>query len=277
MSTIGNNHSRSAIGDSLHILMWCVLLTGAIYGQEKQSQPETLPYAVDRANLPHAIASVKSGDFGPSDVELIARVGAVEAVPMLEEKFGRTEDALDKAHIASALVRLGDKKDIFWDFLVEQATQAVESDAPNFMGHDSQGKSVPGPSPEFEAWVRAHNLDPTGLGEKQMYLAPGPVAFIALTRDARAVPLLRRGLLSPNYMIEIVAAKGLAEIGDKDSIPLIIEACKKAPAEEAAAIAESLVYFDDHDAQSAVDRYISKDAAKIYREARAHGRKPFGN
>jgi hypothetical protein len=71
-------------------------------------------------------------------------------------------------------------------------------------------------------------------------------------------------------MIEIFAAMGLAEIGDKESIPLIIDASKRAPAEPAAAIAESLVYFDDISAQSAVDQLVPKDRAKLVRDARAN-------
>ena len=107
-----------------------------------------------------------------------------------------------------------------------------------------------------------------------MYLAPGPVGLLALTGDPRAIPILRRGLLSPNHMIGIVAATGLAEMQDRDSIPLIIQACKRAPADVAAVIAaESLLYFDDPKAQSAVDEYVPKDAAKIYRDARAHDKK----
>jgi PBS lyase HEAT-like repeat len=74
-------------------------------------------------------------------------------------------------------------------------------------------------------------------------------------------------------MIEIAAAEGLAELQDKESIPLIIQACERAPAEAAGVIAQSLVYFDDPEAQGAVDRYIPKDRSKILREARAQGKK----
>ena len=78
-------------------------------------------------------------------------------------------------------------------------------------------------------------------------------------------------------MIVIEAAMGLAQMQDKDSIPLIIEACKRAPKGFDSGIAEaSLVLFDDSQAQSAVDTYVPKDRAKTKREARAHGLKPFG-
>jgi hypothetical protein len=78
-------------------------------------------------------------------------------------------------------------------------------------------------------------------------------------------------------MIEALAAEGLAEPQDVSSVPLIVQACGKASAEQAQIIARSLVYFDDPEAQRAVDKYVSKDAAKIHREARAQGKKPLSN
>jgi hypothetical protein len=97
--------------------------------------------------------------------------------------------------------------------------------------------------------------------------------FLALTADPRGIPLLRRALSSPNHMIAIFAALGLAEIHDDASIPMIIQACQKLPADAAVAMAESLVYFDGSDAQNAVDQFIPKDIAKVYRNAKAGGRK----
>jgi HEAT repeat protein len=125
--------------------------------------------------------------------------------------------------------------------------------------------------------MKAHNLSPSSeLFEDSFYMMPSSMLFLGWTRDARAIPLLRRGLLSPNHQIEIVAAMELAKVGDKGSIPLIIDACRRAPADAAAAMAQSLVYFDDPAAQGAVDQYIPKDRAKMYREARAQGKnKPF--
>jgi HEAT repeat protein len=137
---------------------------------------------------------------------------------------------------------------------VRQAVPAIESDAPPIASYDSQGKLVPGPSPEF----------------------PGKVLMLAVTGDPRGIPLLRQALSSSNVMIQIFAAEGLAQMKDKDSIPLIIAACQRAPAEAAAAIARSLVYFDDLQAQSAADRYLPNESAKALREAKAKGMNGFG-
>jgi HEAT repeats len=267
-----NIHLRGAMREVL-LLVCCVLLAGVTSGQTVQDQPRKRLYEVDRANVADAIAKVKSGDFAGVHVDLIGRAGAVEAIPILREQFVRIQDPLDKAKIAQVLIKLGDKDDTYWDFLVKLATPALESDAPDFMSYDSQGKSVPGPSPEFVAWAEAHNLPHSSAGEDSVYVLPGKVGLLGLTGDSKAIPLLRRALSSPNHMIETMAALGLAEIQDKDSIPLIIEACKRAPAEAAAVMAESLVYFDDAEAQRAVDTYIPKDAAKVFRQARAQGKK----
>jgi HEAT repeat protein len=263
----------------VNVLVLSVSLIAVVYGQ--QSQTNTPAYAADKANLADAIAKVKSGNFVLVHIDMIAKADAVEAIPALKEQFGRSNDPLVKGKIASALVRLGDKDNIYWDFVVTQATPALESDAPEFMNLDPQAKTGAGPSPEFIAWAKAHNVPPNGpngtAAEDAMVWFPGKVMLLGLTGDRRAIPLLRQALLSPNHMIEIAAANGLAEIQDKESIPLIIEACKKAPPAAAALIAEPLIYFDDIEAQSAVDTYIPKERAKILREAKAEGKKtPLG-
>jgi hypothetical protein len=276
---MSDNYYPSAICRVLRILVSCALLAGAAcqnYGQ--QSQPEKLAYAADIANVPDAVARVKSGKFAAVHVDLIARANAVEAIPALKEQFERVQNPLLKTKIAAALVRMkGDKDNAHWDFLVKQAMPVLESDAPDFKGYDSQGKAVSSPSPEFQAWAKTHNVSPDSAAEDSIYMLPGRVLLLGWSRDRRAIPLLRQGLSSPNHMVQIMAALGLVEIGDKDSIPLIIAACNKMPAEPAATVAEALVYFDDPQAQSAVDKFLTKDMAKIVRDARADGRGPLGS
>ncbi len=272
-----NTHMRGAMREVL-LLVCCALPTSNALGQAVQGEPGKRVYEANKDNVADAIAKVKSGDFARVHVDLIGRAGATEAIPVLKEQFARVQDPLDKAKIAQVLIKLGDKDDTYWDFLVQQATPALESDAPDFMSYDSRGKSSPGPSQAFVAWVKAHNLPQASAGEDSVYVLPGKVGLLSLTGDARAIPLLRRALSSPNHMIATAAAMGLAEIQDRESIPLIIEACKRAPAEAASVMAESLVYFDDTEAQRAVDTYIPKDAAKTFREARARGKKtPWSN
>lgn len=270
--TISNIKRRGGIG---RLLLWCALLTGAAYGQTEQAQPQKLAYGVDRANVPDAIAKVKSGEFGAIHVDLIVRAGTPEAIAVLKEQYVRVQDPLLKAKIAAGLLRLGDKDDSYWNFLSNYAKPAVESDFPDFASNGSQGKMPTEPTPEFEAWVKAHNLTPKDAEE--FFQLPVRLVLLGWSEDPRAVPLLRQALSSPNPTIQIIAATGLAEVGDKSSVPLIIGACRKSPA-HAEAIAQALVYFDDNEAQSAVDEFIPKDKAKVYRDAKANGKvKPLSS
>ena len=209
-------------------------------------------------------------------VEQLARADVVQSVPMLEKKFDRTQDPIDKAHVASVLIQLGDNTGKYWDFLEQTVKQAINSDAPAVNRYDKQGRTIPGLSPEFERWAKGHNLSPGDAAEEQLYRVPGIIIFLGATGDTRAIPLLRKGLLSSSHQIQVFAAMALAQLQDRNSVPLIIEACQKAPAEVAAGIAQSLVFFDDPEAQRAVDRYIPADQAKIFRQARANGEKPLG-
>jgi hypothetical protein len=266
-------------------LLIFAMLAAIAYGQSDRVYPKPQPDkhapAADPGNVPEAIARVKSGDFFAVDVEMIAEFHAVEAVPVLEAQFARTQDPqpgqiapLDKEHIASGLVRLGDQDPAYWDFLMKSATAAVESDVSDPFLYDAQGKASSANSAELATWAKALNFSLTDAGQEALFRTIA-VSYLAMTGDPRATPLLRQALLARNFMIANQAALGLAMIGDKDSIPLIIEACKRAPAEGAAEIALSLVYFDDSQAQNAVDKYIPADRAKIYREARAAGKTPF--
>ncbi len=255
---------------ALRFVLGTTLLAYPTHGQTAQSQPE---------QLAAAIASIKSGRFNNVHVETVARAGAAQGVlPELEQQFRDVTDIAKKDRIANALVKLGDKDDTYWKFLLGEATLAVESDLPD-PTHDSQGNVMEQHlSPEIIAWAQAHHVDVSTAAESALIGLPGKVLLLGNTGDPRGLPLLRRALQSHNPMIVVVAAKGLAQLQDKDSIPLIIEACQRAPKGVDGAIAEaSLLFFDDPRAQSAVDTYVPKDRAKLYRDLKAQGLKPFGH
>lgn len=235
----------------LPIALSCVLLPGFAH-----TQPETLANAIDEVNR---------GNY--AYVQQITKLaGNEKAIPILEDLFAHGTDANTKPWIASELVKLGDKDNIYWDLLVKQARETVESDAPDFMNFDAQGKSSVGPSPEFVAWAKSHNVTLESVAFEAVF--PIKLGLLAKTGDPRAIPLLRRGLLAPNHMVEAASAMGLAILKDNDSIPLIVEACKRAPSEAAGAIAMSLLQFHDPEAQSAAEPYLSKDLVNALHEGK---------
>jgi hypothetical protein len=257
-----------ALRKVLYLGVGVALLPCAAFGQVKQNQSD---------DLKASIASVEAGSFSNSDLETVARAGAAPGVlPALEQQFARATDVARQGVVANALVRLGDKDNTYWDFLLQQATLAVDSDLPDPF-RDSQGNSTGRQlSPEFKAWAQTHNVDASTAIYSALYDLPGKVLLLGETGDPRGIPLLRRALQSHNYQIVAWAAKGLALIQDKQSIPLIIAAIQRAPPEDDPLIAESLVYFDDAQAQSAVDTYMPKDKATLARAERARGRGAFG-
>jgi hypothetical protein len=167
-----------------------LLCTSCVFvasGRSPQVQTEKLPYAVDRANVPDAIAKVKSGEFRAVHVDLIARASAIEGIPALKDQFDRVRDPLLKDKIAAALLRLGEKDDKYWEFLVNEAKAALESNTPNFVSYDSEGKAVSAPSPEFEAWLQTSGTSDESAMDDSMYLLPGRVALLGWSGDPRAV------------------------------------------------------------------------------------------
>jgi HEAT repeat protein len=192
-------------------------------------------------------------------------IDPAENVAILKQNFLNTQDERDKAESASALIGLGDKEDIYWDFLLRQATSVLESEASSVMKSDSQEKPIEGTS-SYEAWAKQDRE----FNEMLTF-----VETVAETRDPRGVRLLRRALSSPSF--QSIAAAGLVRARDRESIPLIIDLCKNASPEVARFFASQvLVYFDDPRAQSAVDQYLSKEDAKAAREEKANGVGPLG-
>ena len=138
----------------------------------------------------------------------------------------------------------------------------LEGEVSSAVKSDSQEKQIEGTS-SYEAWAKQDRE----FNEMLTF-----VEIVAETRDPRGIRLLRRALSSPNSETQNSAASGLARAQDMDSVQLIIDVCKNAPPDVASVIAaNALVYFDDPRAQSAVDQYLSKDAAKFAREEKAGG------
>ncbi len=241
-----------------------VLSSTALSAQRGQTVP------TQSEQLETAIASVRSADDGALDVEIIAEAKEVRAIPALEERFGRSSNIDTKSRIASGLVRLGDKDDTYWNLLLEQATLALDSDIP-FPGDQTMDQF----SGAIKAWADAHRISVNTAAESAAYGLPGKVFELAITGDPRGIPLLRRALQSPSPVIVTFAAQGLAEIQDRESIPMIVAACKRRP-KFASLFARSLIYFDDPRAQNALDLYARKEDAKLWRDQRTQGMKPFG-
>ena len=125
--SIRQRNLRVVMLEVLHVAVWCALLVGIGYGQMSQDQVDEVLSAKVRS----MIDSLKQGIFGPATQEQIADAQAGQLVPILEARFVTSQDAEVKARVARALVSLGDKGNAYWDYLVQQAKLAIESDVPS--------------------------------------------------------------------------------------------------------------------------------------------------
>lgn len=248
---------------------------------------------------------VGDGDIKvPSDLEKIAKAHDLRAVPALEEIFDqRRKQTLGikallakipppphqvetsyeaneinlqiEMHIASVLIRLGAKDDLYWNYLAEQTKAALEINMPFPMKTDAQEGPNPPENPKLLSWAKSRNLDQNVVAMFQLMVLPTPITFLASTGDPRGIPLLRQRLTSHNPLIQASAAEGLAVLRDNDSVPLIIATCKKVSASERTLLAKSLLYFDDPQAQAYAALYLPKRTYLYIRQRVSQGHTPF--
>ena len=229
------------------------------------------PLRANQLTIDATLARVDAGSYSGVDVEALSQSGDPRGKIALARQFGIAQDPLLKAKIAESLEELGARDDAYWKYLVQMATPAIESDAPDVFNRDMQGREVPGPSPAFVAWAEAHHQSLDVAGQNAAYLYPGEVGLLGASGDARSIPLLRRALYSPNYLIQAAAAKGLVNCHDSASTPRILEALKKVPADVKPLFAQVLVFIDDPQAQAAVDATLPADWAASLRASKSRG------
>jgi len=289
------------------LLVGCALLIPAVYCWARQAGHGTA-----QGQSPDLVEALKRDSTGVDDgdvkfvgdLERIAKTHDVQAIPVLEEIFDQrrsrtvgvdtllsklprpphqVEDSYEaeelnwrnELHIASVLIRLGVKDDVYWNYLAEQVQATLRLKIPFPWKTDAQEGPNPPTSPKFVAWAKSRNRDQNVAAMFQLRDMPSSVLLLATTDDPRGIPLLRQGLESANPMIQMVSANGLAELHDKQSVPLIIDVCKKASASERNALAESLLYFDDPQAQTYAALNLPKETYLSLRQRIAQGHTPF--
>lgn len=261
---------------TVHILsMALAIIVCVANGQQNPTQSRQAANKPIQTATQRAISRLESGNFAPFDIEVIAESNAAQAIPALETQFERSKDLTIKGKIANALVRLGDKNSLYWDFLVNRVLQVLQDEPPTGITYDTSGKVIPAPSMKLAKWAKKHHMSIQQAWNDATFEAVAAIINLGSSDDKRSVPILRQALASQNDFVKMAAARGLAELRDTASIPLIIDACENSPKDAAAGIAESLAYFDDPTAQHALDEYVPKNTARNLREAIAHGKRPY--
>lgn len=185
-----------------------------------------------------------------------------KVLPDLRDAFFRETQPIPRQSLAAALVRLRDSDPQYFNYLALWARDAVASDLPYSCGFKS-GTTPDGRTefpPDFIAWAQTHNLALSDALRKAAIELPAAVEALGEAADSRALPILLRGLTSPNGCIVRTSAFGLARLHNTVAIEPIIRACKTLGREEPLLMAKALLYFDSGTAQRAAESIIADPA-----------------
>ena len=253
-------------------LLGCLLMLTSLsplgLGQSADERPTPDQEKADDKLL-RLILKVRKSHFDP----LLGQ----SAIPALRQAFASAADEFTKLNLANVLMQYGQKDDAYWSVLYKQAQEIVDSSVPYPLVFDENGKSIRGAlSPEFLQWVKDQNVSKYEAVQKQLGVFPVEFSMMAEVGDPRGLPLLRKGLTSPNFTLRMMAARGLAILGDKDSISSIIQAARTAPSEAQPLIALPLLAFDDSSAREAtkeliIDKKLLESEKKILQEKGPRG------
>jgi HEAT repeat protein len=175
-------------------------------------------------------------------------------IPAMRDAFDRETGTLARQLIAATLVRLGETDFRYFDYLARAALVAVNSDLP----YRDDSTTDTGPRhDEIRAWAQARGLSPMQAIRKSTIELPAAVEALGEAADQRSLPILLRGLESPNVLVVREAAFGLARLQDATTVEPIITACRRLDPAERPWVAKSLLYFRSRKAQRAAVAMIA--------------------
>jgi hypothetical protein len=180
-----------------------------------------------------------------------------------------TSDTATKQRIASILLSIGVKDQVYFDYLTDEAKKALahDHDAPWPLLYDEQ-RLPKSENPALVEWCKAHGVGFWDMHNVEYYEVPAAWFYLAAAGTPRAYDLLIKGLHSQNPMIAGMAAWGLAKLQDHRAIGELIATGRQVPGEARACIVQSLVYFDDPKAQAAAEELMpekEKNMVEVYR------------
>jgi HEAT repeat protein len=231
--------SRNKLG---MILVLLVLQCAALHGQQKKPAKSNEELAKELNNDKRY----------PFEDLLQAKPGAVANAKKI---YALTSDPELKQRLASILISIGVKDQIYREYLERAARKALADETPwPTQFNEKNEKSW---DPVFLEWCKKKELNPVTILEKAYYEIPNPWYFLAASGDPAFYDLFIEGLHSHNRMIAGTAAQGLAKLQDVRAIEPLIAAGRQSLAEARFGIGESLLYFSDPKAQAAAEEFIN--------------------
>jgi len=173
-----------------------------------------------------------------------------KTLPALRAAFEKREIKEERQWLAVTLLRLGDRSDIYLNFLARFVKEAIEDRSPLWERFDPQGRFVRGQfSAEFENWCALNNKDPKQVASLQFGTYPKDVMMLALAEDPRSIPLFKRGLESHFPGVVAYSVQGLGRLRVVDAIPSVSAAIDRMPSGERGAVAAQLPWYRGAEAE----------------------------
>jgi hypothetical protein len=199
-----------------------------------------------QSKLKTLLAQLSEGSVDPLPtlVQIEAQPPDPRTIPALEAAFDKRDAKEDKQWIANTLLRLGDQKDKYFDYLAGFVQHAIEDRTLLPLKIDSEGNAVRGEfSVEFENWCAPNHKDPRQVAALQLGVCPMDVMILAMANDRRAADLFLRGLDSPNPTVVAYSTQGLGRLGVMSAIQLVEKACDRFPAAGRQVIAQAVPWL----------------------------------
>jgi hypothetical protein len=191
------------------------------------------------------------------------------AVANSEKIFALTMDTDRRLRIASILASIGVKDKIYSDYLMGEAEKALkhDHDMPWPFLYSEDGSKQSAANPRLIDWCQRYRRDFWEIEKMEVYEIPNAWYFLGASGDPRSYDVLERGLHSPNLMIVVSAAQGLAKLQDPRAIDELIAVGHHLPGEVRALIAESLLLLSMPEAQAAAEELApEKERLKLQRD-----------
>uniref|UniRef100_Q01T06 PBS lyase HEAT domain protein repeat-containing protein n=1 Tax=Solibacter usitatus (strain Ellin6076) TaxID=234267 RepID=Q01T06_SOLUE len=174
----------------------------------------------------------------------------------LKALYGKSSARLVRENLALILLQHGEE-DTYLDALIEYAREAVDTTAPLPIEYDEQGIAISGHLAQgFQRWCEAKNIELQECSA-MVYAYPVDVLMLARAKNRKAIPLLRRALGVENHAVVEMAVRGLAWLGDTDSIPLIARQLTRFRPKLAQSVAAATAEFDDPRVTPLLDRFVA--------------------
>ena len=197
-----------------------------------------------------------------------------KTIPILQEVFERNDRKRDKQLTAVSLIHLGEKSNVYFDFLADHARQAIDDRSPSFLKYDAEGKAIKGQyATAFVNWCAQNGKTLKSMEELQSESAVD-VLMLAWAQDHRAEALFIQGLDSPHEFVIAYSIEGLGRLQAASAIPKIREVFNRFPAGTAKGLGMQLAWFSDLGAYELMQRVVPDERLRnSFREGVARQRK----